>query len=237
VTGGLVNLARRPFANTRPIRRAAILLWVLAVGLAALVGWLYWRSLFGIEGQKEERARVERQIGEERRRLAAAESALATMDLARQNTETAYLNARFGERNFPWSELFVHLSEVLPRKVRLFSLAPQTGEARGRTTASRRPHTSSGPVFLSLTGAAATDEDLTQLLDGMFKSPWFSQPTLPREQRQNGVIQFALTVAYRPAGRATVLLPEPTPTPAVRAPRPAAPARPTAPRPRTGEDL
>src|SRR6185295_15528787 len=38
-----VNLASRPFANTRPLRRVAALLWLVGAVLAVVVGLLYWR--------------------------------------------------------------------------------------------------------------------------------------------------------------------------------------------------
>jgi len=254
VTQGFVNLAARPFANTRPLRRVAVALWALGVALLGVAGWLYWRSLFGIEGKKEERVGVEHQLETERRRLATAESALAGMDLARQNVEATYLNARIGERSFPWSQLFEHLAAVLPKKVRLYSLTPHARDARAssavtlRRTATLPRKSGALPdrVVLEMTGSAATDEDLTQLLDQMFRSPWFSDPSLPREQRQDGGIGFALSVAYRPGGR-SARMPSPAPAvtaaPAKAAPRALPPAplaaaspRPGA-RPRTGDEL
>lgn len=209
MTPGLVNLAARPFANTRPLRRVAVALWALGVALLGVAGWLYWRSLFGIESKKEERAGIEHQIAEEGKRVAAAEKALAGMDLGRQNGEATYLNARISERTFPWSQLFEHLGAVLPKKVRLYSLTPKSHDerraapsARTATALVRRPPRLPDRVTLQMTGAAASDEDLTQLLDQMFHSPWFSDPALPREQQQNGAIGFVLSVAYRPGGHA-----------------------------------
>ncbi|HEV8631890.1 MAG TPA: PilN domain-containing protein [Thermoanaerobaculia bacterium] len=222
-----VNLAGRPFANTRPLRRAAAALWVLGVVLAGLAGWLYWQSLFGIEGKRAQIVEIERGIATERRRLANAESSLAGMDLRRQNTEASYLNARIGERTFPWSGLFEHLAQVLPRKVRLFSLAPQAPEQRGAGRRSRRPGStvSGGRVYLQMTGAAESDEALTELLDRLFKDPWFASPSLPTEHRQEGVIQFVLGVYYLPGGPPTALAVRPPVAPAPRITEVPLPAR------------
>ena len=131
MTPAAVNLASRPFANTRPLRRVAVLLWIVGAALAAVAGALYWRSFFGIEGGREKIAAVDRSLAAEQRRLAAAEQALAGMDLRQQNVEASYLEARLRERTFPWSALFEHLAQVLPRHVRLSSLAPQSGDPRG----------------------------------------------------------------------------------------------------------
>jgi Tfp pilus assembly protein PilN len=224
-----VNLARRPFANIRPLRRVAVLLWLVGAGLFALAGVLYWRSLFGIEGGQDRIAAMDRSIEDERRRLAAADAALAAMDLRRQNVEATYLDARIRERTFPWSGLFEHIAEVLPRHVRIESLAPAVGDSRAIAAArNRRPvsFASAGRVYLQLRGVAADDEALTTLIDHLFASPFFEHPSLPQEaHRQGGGIDFALNVVYLPSGlgKGSVKAP-PAPTPrlveAAPSPRP-----------------
>lgn len=222
-----VNLARRPFANTRPLRRLGIALWIVGAALAAVVGLLYWRSLFGIEGGQEKIAALDRSIADERRRLTAAETALAGMDLRRQNVEASYLEARLRERTFPWSALFEHLARVLPRHVRLVSLAPQAADPRpqrrstravDRTARTRRPGSlaTTDRVYLQMAGVAADDEALTDLLDRLFASEWFMSPSLPVERREDGQIGFSLGVTYLPAGGRRIetrpARPQPTPT-------------------------
>ena len=212
MTQGAVNLASRPFANTRPLRRVAVLLWLVGAVLAAIAGTLYWRSFFGIEGGREKIAAVDRDLANERRRLAEAEAELAGMDLVRQNVEAEYLQARLRERTFPWSDLFEHLAGVLPRKVRLVSLSPQAGaEVRGGSRTgvaavlrSRRASSvaSGSRVYLQMSGVAANDEALTDLLDRLFASQWFANPSLPSERRDSGQIGFSLGVTYLPKGRA-----------------------------------
>jgi len=246
LTREAVNLASRPFANTRPLRRVAALLWLLGAVLAVVVGLLYWRSFFGIEGGREKIAAVDRSLGAEQRRLAAAEQALAGMDLRQQNVEASYLEARLRERTFPWSALFEHLAQVLPRHVRLSSLAPQSGDPRGTRRGaeallrSRRPASmaASGRVYLQMSGVAADDEALTNLLDRLFASQWFANPSLPNERRENGQLAFSLGVSYLPGGRASVAVID-EPPPSAEPPAPAAPPpqpRPSAPA-RAGDEL
>jgi len=246
-----VNLASRPFANTRPLRRVAALLWLVGAVLAVVVGLLYWRSFFGIEGGREKIAAVDRSLEAERRRLAAAEQALAGMDLKRQNVEAAYLEARLRERTFPWSALFEHLAQVLPRHVRLTSLAPSAGDPRGDRSARRGAEgllrsrrlasmAATGRVYLQMSGVATDDEALTNLLDRLFASQWFANPSLPNERRENGHLAFSLGVGYLPGGRASVAVIE-EPPPSQEPPAQAAPPPPPRPsssaRPRVGDEL
>jgi Tfp pilus assembly protein PilN len=196
-----VNLARRPFANLRPIQRLGIALWVVGGALAVVAGILYWRSLFGIETKQEELAAIERRIADERLRLETAEANLRRANLRRQNLEATYLNERIAERTFPWSVLFEDLAEVLPREVRLFSLSPQSA---GRAAARAAERDRSGgaregrQVYLQMTGAAENDEALLTLLDNLFASPYFDAPSLPRETLDGSTVQFALSVVYLP---------------------------------------
>lgn len=196
-----INLARRPFANIRPIQRLGIALWVIGGALAIAAAVLFWRSLFGIETKKEELAAIERQIAAERLQLETAEASLRRMNLRHQNQEASYLNDRIAERTFPWSVLFEDLAEVLPREVRLFSLAPQS--AAGVTRASAAPVVRRDPrggrrVFLQMTGAAESDEALLRLLDNLFASPYFDAPSMPRETFEGNSVQFGLSVHYLP---------------------------------------
>ena len=213
-----VNLARRPFANTRHIRRLGIALWVAGALLLALDGWLYWRSLFGIESKKEERAGVDTAITAERERLAKAEEALATIDLERQNFEATFLNARIAERTFPWSALFDQLADVLPKRVRLLSLTPKPPEEQRITLrprpASTREEPGDGRVYLLLSGVAESDDALLELLDNLFAHAAFDSPQLTSEARKPDGISFAVNVFYLP-GQAAAPAPAPTPTPEI----------------------
>ena len=197
-----VNLARRPFANERPIQRLGLALWAVGGALAIVAAVLFWRSLFGIEGKEEELAQVERQIADERQGYETAEAALRRMNLRRQNLEATYLNDRIAERTFPWSVLFEDLADVLPREVRLYGLAPQSAgrvARRGNQPAAIR---GSAPgqrrVYLQMTGAAESDEALLALLDNLFASPYFDSPSLPRETLEGNTVKFALSVYYLP---------------------------------------
>jgi hypothetical protein len=202
VTYEPVNLARRPFANTRPVVRVSILVWVVGGLLAVANGWLYSRSLFGLEDQRERVRELGERIAAERQQAAIAEDTLRGMDLREQNELAGFLNDRIAERTFPWSRLFGDLADVLPREVRLSSLAPQGFANEGRT---RRRRTSRAPdpadrVHLQMSGTAQSDAALLELVQNLFDDRRFESPVLPVESRQtDGTIGFQVTVFYLPA--------------------------------------
>jgi Tfp pilus assembly protein PilN len=206
-----VNLARRPFANSRPVLRVTLALWVVGALLALGNLLLYGRSLAGLEDMKDRIAAAETTMAGERSRVSAAEQRLRGMDLGEQNELAAYLNERIEERTFPWSRLFDHLAEVLPREVRLHTLSPRRvagpslRESAARATRTREPDEPEGRVGLAMTGQAQTDQALLELIDNLFGSEWFVDPGLASETRSaDDTLRFQLSVAYLPAMTPTV---------------------------------
>lgn len=194
-----LNLARDPFLNKRPIRRIAALLWVLAVALLAVNGWSYWRHFVGQDRQQSELAELEPKIAEERQRLDSALDSLTRYDLSWQSEQVEFLNAKIAERTFSWSALFDHLSEVLPRNVRIERVTPhltRTGHSRARP-ALRGPE---DEVELEFTGAAEKDEALLVLIDAFFAHERFRRPNLKVESRSKdgSEVGFSMTVTYKP---------------------------------------
>ena len=191
------NLARRPFANERPVRRLTLVLWSLGGLLTVLNGFLFYRyATSNVEGRdqlREVRAGIEAELEtvEELRR------SLVGFDLDEQNEEIRFLNRRIAERTFPWSVLFEQLGEVLPRGVRLNSLAPRLPEpVRGRSRVPRDPR-----VQLTIDGAARDGEELLAFVDGLFAHPAFESPDLERESTDAAarLVSFNLETLYRPS--------------------------------------
>lgn len=191
-----LNLARRPFVNARPVVRAAAALWALGGLLCVLNLVLYWGHIRGTRELRAQLAAAEAAIDRAQNAMAAAAADLEARDLQRQNAEVTFLNRCIAERTFGWSTLFERLGEVLPREVRIYSLAPVNilGERRrGRTESA-----AADAFALHVAGAAAGDEQLLELIDAFFAHPAFSEPKLARETREGAELQFDLAVTYRP---------------------------------------
>ena len=120
----VVNLARRPFVNRRPIVRFAVLLWLAG---ALLLAWNVRLYSGHWQGTAENRALLNKAQQE----LAAAQQnrdrmaqRLNAIDLGEQNRRASFLNSLIAYRTFPWSPLFDDLEEVLPAEVKLFNVSP-----------------------------------------------------------------------------------------------------------------
>jgi Tfp pilus assembly protein PilN len=208
-----LNLARRPFVNTRPVVRTALLLWIAGALLLAGNVTLFWSYLAGSDEMRAEIGRTERRIEEERRRAAQLEAQIAGYDLEKQNRQVEYLNRKIAERTFSWSLLFDRLAEVLPDEVRLHRLSPsgvvQDERRRGRTV--RREDTD-GRVLLTIAGAAKDGEALLRFVDNLFTHSAFDNPDLTRESvdEEEGVLLYEVVVEYLPetAAEEAVLIEE-----------------------------
>jgi Tfp pilus assembly protein PilN len=210
-----LNLARRPFTNTRPVTRTAVLLWLL--GILLLLGnvSLFWSYLSGSGEKRAELARMERQVEHGQRDVARLEDRLANSDLDQQNKQVRFLNRKIAERTFSWSLLFDRLAEVMPDGVRLNRLSPsglvdkdsrEFDVQRGRDNR----------VTLIIAGEAKSDEAVLQFVDNLFAHPAFEDPDLSHDSREdNGLVKFDIQVKYLPAGTphpAIVVEEQPAPT-------------------------
>lgn len=193
-----LNLARRPFVNTRPAVRVALLLW--AVGLLLLFGnvTLFWSYLASSGEMRAELDRTEEQIDTERQTVSRLRQRLEAAELAELNEQVEYLNTKIDERTFSWSLLFDRIAEVLPNDVHLQRLAPSGVVQDDKRRTARRTGEDDGTVALAISGAAKSDEALTRFLDNLFAHPAFPDANLSRESRseETGEIEFEVTASY-----------------------------------------
>jgi Tfp pilus assembly protein PilN len=200
-----LNLARRPFLNSRPVVRVALLLWLLGLGLLLVNLWQFLGYRGRSADKREQIARSEAEIELQRAALARLQKTLDGFDLETQNQKVDFLNKQIAERTFSWSQLLDRIAERLPNDVRLNRLAPLTGEKAERQlqrsggTAARRSTKASDLVPLLITGESRNDEALLSFVDSLFKPP-FTDANLAREEREEDgkTLKFEISVQYRP---------------------------------------
>jgi Tfp pilus assembly protein PilN len=193
-----LNLARDPFVNLKPLRRAASLLVLVALFLAALNGYLYWKHFTG-QGERRIRSQeVAREIAAEQELIAGLEAELAGMRIEELNLRSDFVNWLIEQRRFPWSRLFDRMTDVLPGAVRLSSLTPRFVVGRNGSRGGRR-NSNSDEVTLGLRGSARNGEVLLAFVDNLFAHPAFHSPDLGGENREEGgLIRFSLSAMYLP---------------------------------------
>jgi Tfp pilus assembly protein PilN len=227
-----LNVARRPFTNTRPVTRISLLLWLL--GALLLLGnvSLFWNYLSGSGEKRAELGRLETQVANESQAVSRLDARLAASGLDKQNLQVRFLNRRIAERTFSWSLLFDRLAEVMPDGVRLNRLAPSgLVDKESRDTDQARD----SRVTLTISGEAKSDEVIYRFVDNLFAHPAFEEPDISRESvADDGLVKFEIKVMYLPSGTpqaAPIIIEEKTaeqPAPKISAPPPA-PTRPANP--------
>jgi Tfp pilus assembly protein PilN len=197
---GPLNLARRPFINTRPVVRLAAILWLLGLLLLAANVALFLGYLNASQETRTRLASRQRELESERRAVQELRDDLASLRLDQQNREVAFLNRMIDERTFSWSLLFDRMADVLPDHVRLLRLTPTSlvqKETEAALLAGREPKPL--PVVLSMSCEAKDDESVLLFVDNLFAHPAFAEPNLASEQREdNGQLKFEVTVQYLP---------------------------------------
>lgn len=135
----LVNLSRRPFLNTRPVKRLATFLWVFGALLLLINGWLFGSHITGSSKGQGRLEALGRQIDQEQEALDAKIEELRSLNLPTRNARIAELNELIEARTFPWSALFGSLEEVLPIDVYLASVRPTVADKKKKER-QRRPN-------------------------------------------------------------------------------------------------
>jgi Tfp pilus assembly protein PilN len=221
-----LNLAGRPFGNSRPVVRISLFLWLL--GAALLVGnILLFRSYLSSSADKRaDLARGEEEIARQQRNVDQLQGHLDGYDLVQLNNQIDFLNTQIDARTFSWSLLLDRLAEVLPNDVRLNRLVPLTAAKSDRQTQRERSarRGKEGEVTLTINGETRSDDALFKFVDNLFAHPAFGDPNLLRESRgdegNSNVVKFDLTVTYLPGNPARGVVVEESPA------RPASGGRP-----------
>jgi hypothetical protein len=201
-----LNLAGRPFGNSRPVVRISLLLWLLGLALL-LSNVLVFRTYLSDSADKRARiAHGEEEIQRQQKDVADLQARLNGYDLVRLNDKIAFLNTQIDARTFSWSLLLDRIADTLPNDVRLGHLSPLTGgkaKKETRERAAQRDKQQAGEVELDISGQTRRDESLLQFVNNLFAHPAFRDPNLLQEAQVDGggpLVKFEATVMYLPGG-------------------------------------
>ncbi|HVT57349.1 MAG TPA: hypothetical protein VHR45_03030 [Thermoanaerobaculia bacterium] len=200
-----LNLARRPFVNSRPVTRAALLIWLAGALLLALNVLLFRGFLESSQETRTELAKSQAAAQQQKQETTALEKRLAGLQLEQQNREVTFLNRKIDDRTFSWSVLFDRIATVMPDGVRLLHLRPEAVGAKDQILArgAALPEAKPQPVSVMVAGEAKNDEALLQFVQNLFVHSYFDEPYLLHEDRgDDNLVRFDLTVQYLPGAAA-----------------------------------
>jgi hypothetical protein len=197
-----LNLASRPFGNSRPVVRLSLLLWLLGLALL-LSNVLVFRSYLSDSADKRAKiAHGEEEFLSRQKDVQDLQNRLNGYDLVRLNDQIDFLNTQIDARTFSWSLLIDRLTDTLPNDVRLGRLTPVT-ESKNKRETQQRNRLPQGEVELQISGQTRRDEALLQFVNNLFAHPAFRDPNLLQEsQADTGgpLVKFEATVMYLPGG-------------------------------------
>src|SRR3954462_13703172 len=200
-----LNLANRPFRNSRPVVRTALILWLL--GLLLLLGnvFVFRKYLSDSADKRAHIARGEEELLRQQKNVSDLQNQLNGYDLVRLNDQIDFLNTQIDNRTFSWSLLIDRVADTLPNDVRVNRLTPEIDTKAARESRERSVQLGKlpeGAVKLQISGQTRREEALLQFIRNLFAHPSFRNPNLVGEsQIESGpLVRFDVTVTYLPGG-------------------------------------
>ncbi len=188
----VLNFARRPFRDYRPVYLVAGAAILVGAILFAINASLYGRFRADVADIREEiewlRSRQSRAVASGE----AARKAVASYELSALAIESRGLLRLVEERQFSWTGFLARLERVLPAEVRLARLQPKFQET--------------GEVLVDVTLVGRGPESVVRTIAALSKSPSFATVELRTETRpesKEGAPEghvFTLSTVYQPQG-------------------------------------
>ena len=215
-----LNLAGRPFGNSRPVVRVSLLLWLL--GMALLLGniFLFRSYLSNSADKRAQLTRGEEEVARQQRNVDQLQRRLDVYNLVQLNQQIDFLNTQIDARTFSWSLLLDRIAEVLPNDVRLNRLVPLSADKSARQAqrdrSSRRGKVNEGEVLLTISGESRSDDAMFKFVDNLIAHPAFEDTNLLRDSRgddegNSSLVKFDLTATYLPGNPARNVVLEESP--------------------------
>ncbi len=189
-----VSLAGRGFELLRAAQWAMALVIVGSLGSAA---WMWWDSRAIVEAAAKYEQAAERVRETSRQFLTQASRAgldLSDGRIKALGREVAFANQLLEKRAFSWTRFLSELEEAVPPHVAISSVVLSFKDS-----------------IITLNGTALTLKDVTTLVNNLENHPDFHDVVLSQHrskesgdgkisgQDTSGMVEFTLTVMYRPA--------------------------------------
>jgi Tfp pilus assembly protein PilN len=180
-----LNLASRPYRDYRPVYVVVVLISLATAFLMLSNIDTYLKYVHETKTQRTKIEQLDAQTAQESQHADQLQSQVAGVNFKALNAEVKYVNSQLAERAFSWSELLDRLERVLPKDVRIATLAPSFDK--------------NGAVRLDMSCVSKTADGLVDTINALNRDPAFSQP-FPHssETADGGVYSFSISVQYHP---------------------------------------
>jgi hypothetical protein len=180
-----LNLAARPYRDYRPVYATVVVLSLVTAFLMLNNVETYFRYIRATESTRAKIAQVEEQTRIEKQKEQTSKQRVASLDLAKLDLQTRFINAKLAERAFSWSRLLDELESILADDVRLVSVSPEFSEE--------------GPIRLQMDFEAKSGDGMITTINRMNADPQF-RDAFPRNEtaREDGTYSFSLSAQYQP---------------------------------------
>jgi hypothetical protein len=191
-----LNLAKRPFIDTRPVN-AAIALLVVATLVLAVVGYrTVQRYLTDSRRTREAIAQLRSEAERLETDKAASEQGLAAFDVAALNDSAREVQELARLANFSWTRFFTRVEKTLPADARIVRVALAREERAASAKAAAETE-----YKLDVTLLSRNPNGLPHAIRAFYASPYFDEPAPVSEEgpaagSAEGWTQ-TLTVTYR----------------------------------------
>ncbi len=178
-----LNLARRPFIDTRPVNVAVGILALAVLILSTIAVKTVLGYFAGSRKTREAIASLKEETASLEEARKAALARLSRFDLEEMHAEAEDANLIAHQRSFSWTRFLDRLEKTLPPDTRVAAISLARG-ARGPARPEARveaPATVSFQVELTL--VSRNPNGLAQAIRAFYASPWFDRPAPRSEER------------------------------------------------------
>lgn len=180
-----LNLAARPYRDTRPFTIAVVVASTVIAAMTYLNAVTFLRYRFDTRTTTAKVASLQAQTQQEQQRAASVNERLKRIDVALLASQTQFANAQLAERAFSWSELLDRLEHVLPNDVRIGGVSPRFDK--------------NGLIHLSLSCDTKTGQGMIDTINHFNADSHFANAFPASESKVDAGYKFVVGVDYKPS--------------------------------------
>ncbi len=174
-----LNLARRPFIDTRPANVAAAILAAVVLVLSFVSVRTVIRYLGGSQKTRDAIAALREETTRDEAEGRAAEARLARFDVEAMRADAEDANRITRRRAFAWTRFLDRLEKTLPADMRIAAISLASAEGGDAKTGAGRNEL----FWVELNLVSRDPDGLPRAIRSFYGSPWFDRPTPKAEER------------------------------------------------------